>query len=249
MAVHTKSTNPLFTTPCKDVLSFGAEAIVIIINNLQALRLLGPALSHWPQTDRLPCCAPAVGSLQVLFPLLRTRLHKCPLVSGTHRAPALSGCGSNITFLERYPQPSLQTLFHHQKFPKSLPCLFCLQHLMTYISSVSFVLDALIPFFSFSLLDLDLHELLIAYPMQPQSLHKCLEGNQIFFLNEVQMLYNVVFISTTQQSESAICIHKSSHFWMPFPFKLPQSTEQSSLCHTGGSHYLSILYIVMRAEG
>ena len=31
------------------------------------------------------------------------------------------------------------------------------------------------------------------------------------------MLYNVVFISTIQQSESAVCIHKCPHFWISFP--------------------------------
>ena len=34
-------------------------------------------------------------------------------------------------------------------------------------------------------------------------------------------------------------------FWISFPFRSPQSTEQSSLCYTVGSHQLSILYIVV----
>ena len=34
-------------------------------------------------------------------------------------------------------------------------------------------------------------------------------------------------------------------FWISFPFRSPQSTEQSSLCYTAGSHQLSILYIVV----
>ena len=33
-------------------------------------------------------------------------------------------------------------------------------------------------------------------------------------------------------------------FWISFPFRSLQSTEQSSLCYTVGSHYLSTLYIV-----
>ena len=34
-------------------------------------------------------------------------------------------------------------------------------------------------------------------------------------------------------------------FWISFPFRSPQSTEQSSLCHTVGSHLLPTLYIVV----
>ena len=33
--------------------------------------------------------------------------------------------------------------------------------------------------------------------------------------------------------------------WISFPFRLPQSVEQSSLCYTVGSHQLSVLYIVV----
>ena len=44
------------------------------------------------------------------------------------------------------------------------------------------------------------------------------------------MLYRVVL----QQSGSAICIHISPLFWISFPFRSPPSTEQSSLCSTGG---------------
>ena len=47
------------------------------------------------------------------------------------------------------------------------------------------------------------------------------------------MLYNTVLISAVQQSESAIHIHISPLFWIPFPFRSPQSTEQSSLGYTG----------------
>ena len=51
----------------------------------------------------------------------------------------------------------------------------------------------------------------------------------------VHLLYNVVLVSTTQQSESAICIHISPHLGISFPFRLPQSTENSLLCYTAGS--------------
>ena len=43
----------------------------------------------------------------------------------------------------------------------------------------------------------------------------------LFFFIGVELLYNAVFISTVQQSESAICVHISH----PFPFRSPQSTE------------------------
>ena len=42
----------------------------------------------------------------------------------------------------------------------------------------------------------------------------------------------------------AIRIHISPLLWISFPFRLLQSMEQSSLCCTGGFHYLSIFYIV-----
>ena len=41
----------------------------------------------------------------------------------------------------------------------------------------------------------------------------------------VYLLYNVVLVSTVQQSESAIRIHVSNLFWISFPFRSPQSTE------------------------
>ena len=34
-------------------------------------------------------------------------------------------------------------------------------------------------------------------------------------------------------------------FFISFPFKSPQSTQQSSLCYTAGSHQLSISYILV----
>ena len=33
-------------------------------------------------------------------------------------------------------------------------------------------------------------------------------------------------------------------FWISFPFRSPQGIEESSLCYTAGSHWLSVLYTV-----
>ena len=54
------------------------------------------------------------------------------------------------------------------------------------------------------------------------------------------MLYNVVPVSTVQQSESTLPVHvyKSLRFWISFPFRSPESTKQSFQCYTVGSHYL-----------
>ena len=46
------------------------------------------------------------------------------------------------------------------------------------------------------------------------------------------LLYNVVLISTVQQSESAVLIPVSPLFWISFPFGSLQSVEESSLCYT-----------------
>ena len=53
----------------------------------------------------------------------------------------------------------------------------------------------------------------------------------------------VVLISAVQQNESATRIHISPLFWISFPFKSPQSAEESFLCYEVGSHQLSVLYI------
>ena len=63
----------------------------------------------------------------------------------------------------------------------------------------------------------------------------CLHVNfVIFFLKfekkkiciGVQLLYNVVLVSTVQQGESAIHIHiPHPHFWISFSFRSPQSIE------------------------
>ena len=46
-----------------------------------------------------------------------------------------------------------------------------------------------------------------------------------------------MLVSTVQQSESAIHIHISPLFWISFPLRSPQSTEESSLWYTVGSHW------------
>ena len=43
-------------------------------------------------------------------------------------------------------------------------------------------------------------------------------------------------VPAVQQSESAVCLHASPRPCSPLPFRSPQSTEQSSLCNTVGSH-------------
>ena len=56
-----------------------------------------------------------------------------------------------------------------------------------------------------------------------------------FIFIGVQLLYNVVLVSTIQQNESALVIHTSTSFCISFPFRSPQSINQSSLFYTGGS--------------
>ena len=63
----------------------------------------------------------------------------------------------------------------------------------------------------------------------------------------VQLLYNIVLVSTVQQIESAVRIHISPLFWISFSFRSPQSTGQSSLCYTVAhqSSILSIYYLLV----
>ena len=49
----------------------------------------------------------------------------------------------------------------------------------------------------------------------------------------------MLLVSAVQQSESAVCIHISPLFWISFPFRSPQSIEQSSLSYTVSSHQLN----------
>ena len=67
-----------------------------------------------------------------------------------------------------------------------------------------------------------------------------------FFLNlGVQPVNNVVIVSGGQQRDSAIHIHVSILLQTPLPSRLPQNTEQSSLCCTVGPCWLSILNIAV----
>ena len=62
---------------------------------------------------------------------------------------------------------------------------------------------------------------------------------------EVELLYNVVLVSAAQQSESAICTHMSTLFWISFPFRSPPSAEESSRCCPVCSYSSCILYTAM----
>ena len=57
------------------------------------------------------------------------------------------------------------------------------------------------------------------------------------------LIDNVVLVSDIYHSDSVIFIHISVLFLVLFPFRLLQNIEQSSLCHTEGPCWLSILYI------
>ena len=54
-----------------------------------------------------------------------------------------------------------------------------------------------------------------------------------------------MWVSGVQQRDSVINIHVSILFKIFFPFSLLQNTEQSSLCYTVGSCWLSILNIAL----
>ena len=67
----------------------------------------------------------------------------------------------------------------------------------------------------------------------------------LFFFTFLLLAYSylTLFISAVRQSESATCIHISPLLLISFPFKSPQSTQESFLCCIAGSHYLFILHI------
>ena len=66
-----------------------------------------------------------------------------------------------------------------------------------------------------------------------------------FYFIEVQLLYNVLFVSAVQQSQSALNIQISSLPRISLPFRSPQSIEKSSLCCIVGQHQFSVLYMVV----
>ena len=60
------------------------------------------------------------------------------------------------------------------------------------------------------------------------------------------MLYNIVFISATDQHESVTSIHMSPPPATPcHPSRSSQSTRLNSFCYTANSHWLSFLHRVM----
>ena len=75
-------------------------------------------------------------------------------------------------------------------------------------------------------------------------------GLKIFLIEKifigVQLLYIVMpFLFFNQQSASVIYIHTFPPFWVSFPFRSPQGTEQNSLCYTVINQF-SILYIKIK---
>ena len=54
-----------------------------------------------------------------------------------------------------------------------------------------------------------------------------------------------MLVSAVQQTESTMHIHISPLFWISFPFRSPQSTEQSSLCYTVSPYQSFIIYVVV----
>ena len=57
------------------------------------------------------------------------------------------------------------------------------------------------------------------------------------------LIDNVVLVSDIYHSDSVIFIHISVLFLVLFPFRLLQNIEQSSLCHTVGPCWSSVLII------
>ena len=74
---------------------------------------------------------------------------------------------------------------------------------------------------------------------------------QYIFKTEIQLIYNVVLISTIQKSDSVICmyIYIYTHTYIhslniPFHYGLSQDIEYSSLCYIARPYCLAILYII-----
>ena len=72
-----------------------------------------------------------------------------------------------------------------------------------------------------------------------------------FVTKQQQLLYNVVLVSTQQfrfaySKVNQLYVYIYPLFlWISFPFRSPQSLEQSFLDYTVGSHQLSVLYIAV----
>ena len=69
-----------------------------------------------------------------------------------------------------------------------------------------------------------------------------LQLKKIFF--EVQLIYNVVLVSTTQPSDSVIHVYTYIRilFQIVFPYRLLQNIECSSLYYIGGPYWKRSLY-------
>ena len=59
---------------------------------------------------------------------------------------------------------------------------------------------------------------------------------------KVQLIYNVVIISTLQQCDLVVGIRTSILFQINFPYRLSQDIGQSSLCYKAGPHWPLIPY-------
>ena len=70
-------------------------------------------------------------------------------------------------------------------------------------------------------------------------MHHC---SFVYFFIAVQLLHRV-FLLYNKVNSLLVEIYPPL-FWMAFPFRSPQSTEQNSLIYTEGCHCLSILCIV-----
>ena len=64
-----------------------------------------------------------------------------------------------------------------------------------------------------------------SFNISPPNEHSGLISFLLIFI-AIELLYDVVLLSSVQQSESAVCIHISPCFWISFPFRPPQSIEQ-----------------------
>ena len=70
---------------------------------------------------------------------------------------------------------------------------------------------------------------------------------KIYFI-EVELIYNVVLISSVQQSDSVIHIYVCICFYILLHYGLLQDIKYSSLCYTARPCCLSILYIIISAN-
>ena len=62
----------------------------------------------------------------------------------------------------------------------------------------------------------------------------------IFFFIEIQLIYNVVLVSSVQQRDSVIHIYIYTFFYILFHYKLLQDIQYSFLCYTVGSLHLHL---------